>query len=105
LGKIVIACYRPKPGKQSELEQLTSEHVAILRAEGLATDRIPIAARSKDGTIVEVFEWASQEAIDRAHESAEVRNLWGRYEAACDYVKVVDLAEAGDVWATFEPLD
>ena len=85
--------------------QLTREHVPLLRAQRLATNHPLTVCRAKDGTIVEVFEWASQEAIDRAHESAEVRNLWGRYEAACDYVKVVDLAEAGDVWATFEPLD
>ncbi|WP_297535050.1 hypothetical protein, partial [Nitrobacter sp.] len=36
-----------------------------LRAEGLVTDREPIIAVAADGTVIEVFEWVSQEAISR----------------------------------------
>jgi hypothetical protein len=58
-GSIVIVAYKPKPGKEADLLQLTREHVPLLRAEGLATDRPVIACQAKDGTIVEVFEWAT----------------------------------------------
>jgi hypothetical protein len=105
VGIVVIACYRPKAGKDAELEALTHEHVPILRGEGLVTDRVPIIARSMDGTIVEVFEWESQEAIDNAHENAEVLKLWKRYGDVCDYVKVVDLDEASQMWAMFTPVN
>ena len=105
MGVIVIACYRPKPGKDAQLEALTLEHVSTLRGLGLATPRAPIVARSKDGTIVEMFEWTSQEAIENAHEQPEVVKMWQRYGEVCDYVKVADLPEAGDMWASFVPLN
>ena len=105
MGVMVVACYRPKPGKDKELEQLTSEHVDILRAQGLATSRRPIAGRAQDGTVVEVFEWVSQDAIDRAHENPEVLKLWQRYGEVCDYVKLADVPESSQMWASFVPLN
>jgi hypothetical protein len=59
MGKFVIVAYRPRPGKEQELLQLTREHLPILRSEGLATDRPSYVMKSADGTIVEVFEWKS----------------------------------------------
>ena len=57
MGDMVIVAYRPKPGKEEELLALTRGHVPELRRLGLATDRTTLAMRSKDGIIVEVFEW------------------------------------------------
>lgn len=105
MGVMVVACYRPKPGKDAELEELTREHVDILRTQGLATDRRPIVGRSQDGTVVEVFEWTSQDAIDRAHENPEVLKLWQRYGEVGDYVKLADVAESSQMWASFVPLN
>ena len=104
MGKISIACYRPKPGRDADLLQLTREHIPILRKERLVTDRAPYAMRAKDGTIVEVFEWESDDAIDRAHRNPEVAKLWERYAAVCDYVSLSTLAEAQDMFAGFEPI-
>jgi quinol monooxygenase YgiN len=105
MGVVVIACYRPKPGKNAELEALMREHVPILHTEALVTDRVPNAMRAKDGTIVEVFEWASSAAIEAAHKNPAVLALWERYAAVCDYVKLTDLAESADLFAAFTPLD
>jgi hypothetical protein len=105
MGVITIACYRPKAGKQAELEALMLEHVPILRGQGLVTERTPIAMRSKDGTVVEVFEWLSQAAIDSAHTNPEVLKLWERYGAVCDYVRLPELAEGADLFAGFTALD
>jgi hypothetical protein len=41
-GVTVLAVYRPKPGKAAELDRLVAGHLAILRAEGLACDYLPI---------------------------------------------------------------
>ncbi|HEV7180705.1 MAG TPA: hypothetical protein VGN11_12605 [Candidatus Baltobacteraceae bacterium] len=105
MGVISVACYRPKPGKEHDLEALMREHVPVLQAESLATDRESIIMRAKDGTIVEIFEWASREMTDAAHSNPAVLAMWERFNAACDYVKVSDLAESHDQWASFEPLD
>jgi hypothetical protein len=100
---LVIVAYKPKPGKESDLLQLTREHVPLLRAEGLATDHPVTACRAKDGTIVEVFEWADG-AIARAHTNPFVLKLWERYAVACDIVPLSSLLEASNMFASFTPL-
>jgi len=101
---IVIVAYKPKPGKEADLLQLTREHVPLLRAEGLATDHPVTACQAKDGTVVEVFEWAAG-GVERAHTNPVVRGLWERYAAACDVVPLVSLAEASNMFASFTPVD
>ena len=101
---MVIVAYRPRPGKEALLLELTRQHLPLLRAQGLATARPSYAMRSADGTIVEVFEWTSQAAIDAAHGNPEVAKMWGRYAEACEYVPLKSLKEAADLFAGFEPL-
>ena len=71
MGNMVIVACRPKPGCEDELLVLTRHHVPKLRRLGLATDRTILAMRSKDGIIVEVFEWQDG-AIDAVHTNPEV---------------------------------
>jgi len=66
-GVIVIAAYRPKPGKEEELLDLVRNRVPILRKEGLVTDRTPTIMRASEGTIIEISEWKSQETTGRIH--------------------------------------
>jgi hypothetical protein len=103
-GAIVIVAYKPKPGKEAELLQLTREHVPLLRSEGLATDRPVTACQAKDGTIVEVFEWVAG-GTEKVHTNPVVLKLWERYAAACDYVPLAMLAESSTQFASFTPLD
>jgi quinol monooxygenase YgiN len=104
MGRIVIVGYKPKPGNAEQLRALAKEHVDILRSEGLVTDRPPIVMEAKDGTLVEVFEWKSKEAIDGAHANPRVLELWERYAAVCDYVPVGTLEEAGQLFSEFTPV-
>ena len=101
---LVIVAYRPKPGKDAELLELTREHVPLLRREGLATDRPVVAARALDGTIVEVFEWVPG-AVERAHSNPVVLKLWERYAASCEIVPLNQLAESSTMFASFAPLN
>jgi len=105
LPEIVIALYRPKPGREAELAAIVDTHVAELRELGLVTDRAPIVARSRrDGTIVEAFEWASAEAIARAHAHPAVQAIWERFAECAEYPTFGQLAEAGEMFAGFEPV-
>jgi hypothetical protein len=63
MGSISVACYKPRTGKEEALLELVRNHLPPLRAEGLVTDRIPIVMRTESGTIIEIFEWVSKEAI------------------------------------------
>lgn len=103
MGRIVIACYRPKPGQAEALHALACTHHLRLYEQGLATRRRPIAMVARDGTLLEVFEWKSQRAIDEAHHNPAVLQMWSEYAAVCDYVPVGQIAGAAELFAGFEP--
>ena len=103
-GVCVIVAYRPKPGKEKEILELVRERVPTLRKEGLVTDRVPTIMRAKDGTIIEVSEWKSRDAIDAAHKNPNVLAMWDKFFAVCDCVPLKTLAEANEMFAGFEPV-
>ena len=103
MERIVIAAYKPKPGKAEALYLLAKTHVERLRKEGLVTAREPIIMLAGDGTLVEVFEWLSDEAISNAHHNPEVLKMWGEYAQVCDYVPVATVPEAANLFSTFNP--
>jgi hypothetical protein len=105
MGIIVIAGYKPKPGKGGALKELMKTHLPRLKAENLVTDRKSIMMEAADGTILEVFEWVSAEAIQSAHTNPAVLEMWGEYAEVCDYVPVGSLAEANNLFSGFRPLD
>ena len=105
MGRIVIVGYRPKPGKRVALRRLILDHVAILRSQGLVTDRIPITMEAQDGTVVEVFEWKSKAAIESAHTNPVVLEMWSEYGEVCDYIPVSDVPEASELFSEFTPID
>jgi quinol monooxygenase YgiN len=104
-GVCVIVAYRPKPGKEREVLALVRERVPTLLKEDLVTNRAPVIMRAKDGTIIEVSEWKSHEAIDAAHKNPNVLAMWEKFFAVCDCVPLKTLAEAEEMFAGFEPVD
>jgi quinol monooxygenase YgiN len=103
-GVIVIVAYRPKPGKEGETLDLVRSRVPTLREEALVTDRTPIIMRARDGTIIEVSEWKSKEAIDAAHKNPNVLAMWNRFFAVCDCIPLNTLPESAEMFAGFEPI-
>jgi quinol monooxygenase YgiN len=105
MGIMVVVAYRPRPGKEARLLELTKEHYPILQQQGLVTDRRPYGMRAGDGTIIEVFEWKSQAAIDAAHTNPEVLKMWERYAEACEYTPLINIKECSNMFAGFEPIE
>ena len=105
MGRIVIVAYKPKPGKADALKELIKTHVPRLKKEGLVTDREPVIMETADNTVIEVFEWLSDEAIRLAHSNAAVHQMWAAYAEVCDYIPLNTLTEAGDLFAEFKPLN
>ena len=103
-GIVVIVAYRPKPGREAELLELVRNRVPTLRKEDLVTDRVPVIIRARDGTIIEVSEWKSQEAIEQAHRNPRVLEMWDKFFALCDCVPLKTLPEADTMFAGFEPV-
>lgn len=105
MGRIVIACYKPKVNKDKELKDLVRDHHKILLSEGLVTERDSIIMEAKDGTIVEVFEWLSQEAIEEAHSNLIVQEMWLKFEELCDLIPVGNIAESSNLFSEFSPIN
>jgi len=105
MGRFVIVAYRPHAGKEQRLLELTREHLPILRSQGLATERPSYVMRATDGTIIEVFEWKSAEAIAEAHQNRVWQEMCGRYSEACEYISLENLSECKDRFAEFDPVD
>jgi quinol monooxygenase YgiN len=104
MGRFVIVAYAPKSGKADALLTAVRKHLEVLRAEGLVTDRPAYVMRAANGTVVEVFEWQSAEAIARAHSTPAVQALWAEFGAACEYRPLSSLAECQNLFAEFEPV-
>jgi hypothetical protein len=104
MGSISVACYKPRAGCEKALLELVHNHLPPLRSEGLVTERPSIIARTADGTIVEIFEWISQEAIAGAHQNPVVLELWKQFEAVCTYETPSNLPEFQKMFSHFEPL-
>jgi quinol monooxygenase YgiN len=101
---LAFATYKPKAGQDKALLELVKKHLPILRELQLATDRSNYIAKSKDGTIIEVFEWTSMNAINAAHQHPAVANIWEKMTMIADFIPMNSLPEAGRPFPGFEIL-
>ena len=104
MGQFVIVTFKPLYGKEEELREVVLNHVPTLQSIGLATSRPAYIMKSKNGTIVEVFEWVSQDAIAKAHEHPTVLEMWKKFESACEYKSLSEIEECKEMFPGFEPV-
>ena len=105
MGRFVIVAYTPKAGQEQALLAAVKKHLQVLRAEQLVTDRPAYVMRAGDGSIVEIFEWRSAEAVQQAHGNPAVQALWAEFGAACEYTPLTKLAEAHQMFAEFDAVE
>ena len=105
MERIVIVAYEPLPGKKEALEELAKEHWSRLNHLGFVSSREPIIVQAANGSIVEVFGWKSKEAMNKAHGSPEIREMWEEYAKVCTYIPVGKLEEANNLFSEFTPID
>ncbi|MEH7505092.1 antibiotic biosynthesis monooxygenase [Neobacillus drentensis] len=101
---IFMALYRPKPGKSEELLEVLKVHIPTLREEELITNRELLTLQAEDGTIIEIAEWRSTEAIERAHQSAAVMAVWDKIGSLAQLTSLSTLTEAQERFPNFKPL-
>ena len=104
MGILVICSYRPKPGHDEKARALMAGHVPLLRRHGLVTERDAIRGAGKDGELVEIFEWASEEKSRGAPTIADVGAHWKAMSEALDFVPLASLPEAQRPFAHFTPI-
>ena len=105
MANVVIAAYRPKPGREQQLLEIVRTHVPILRQQKLATSRPVQVLRASDGTLLEIFEWVSDEAVEKAHHDPVVKGLWDRFAQVSDFGTLASVPGAQEPFPHFEPVD
>ena len=101
MGLVLIACYKPIEGKEEELCSLIKTHAELIKSEGLATNRESILMKSKDNSVIEVFEWKSKEAFESAKTNPNVQKLWYMFSQISDFIPLSNLDETSEVFADF----
>ena len=79
-------------------------HLPLLRRHGLVTARPGVSGIGKDGALVEVFEWESEEKSRSAPAFPEIGNHWKKMADAMDFVGLASLPETQTPFAHFMPL-
>ena len=81
--------YRPKKGKEKEVEVLVKGHWPALSRAGLVTKdpaRVWKASDKRNGSVffVEMFSWRDGAASTTAHHTPAVKAVWGPMEPLLD---------------------
>ncbi len=64
-----------------------------------------VIAQSKDGTIIEVFEWTSLNAIHAAHQHPAVSDIWEKMTLIADFLPMSVLAKGQNPFPGFKVLN
>jgi quinol monooxygenase YgiN len=100
---ITMALYQPHEGKEEQLNEVLRNHIKTLETENLITSREPIRARAANGTVIEIFEWRSEQAKDAAHESPGVMRVWNEIMEIAEIKSLSSLDEANHPFPNFAP--
>lgn len=103
MGIIVIAHYRPHEGQKEAFIDLIREHQKALRASGLITDREFIEMEASDGTLLELFEWKSEEDSRAAHDNSAIQDVWRRMGEIGAFPVANELVEYQAPFSHFTP--
>lgn len=104
MSLIAIIAYKPLPGFDTGFKEVLKEHTRVLREEGLITDRDVYQMQALDGTVIEVFEWVSDQAKEEAHNHPKIMELWSRFYEYTEMAKLMDVMECHEPFASFRAL-
>lgn len=101
-SEYVISVYKAHEGKEKDVEKLLEKHSSLLRKEKFITERPYMVLRSPiDGAFIEIFEWASEKAVSRAHNHEGVMKLWDDLGVVANFMTLADLKEAKSKFPAF----
>jgi hypothetical protein len=101
---IALILYSPRKDREQELVEMLQNNIPVMRKLGLVTDREQIIARTKDGSILQVFEWKSEDSQDQAMAHPVCQEMWLKVGNISEFQKPAVLAEFNEVFSMFETL-
>lgn len=81
------------------MKKLVKQHTPLLYKEGLISGRPVTLLESRNGILIEIFEWASVNAKRKAHENSKILELWEKMEKTGRNVSLSRIGEADDLFA------
>ena len=87
--KTVICTFRVRNDSMTTFRELLDRHWPALRALELVTDtpeQVFVRDDEHDDSpmIVSIFEWASEDAAERAHDHPEIAEIWEAMDPRCE---------------------
>ena len=105
MSKVGVILYRPRKGKEEELLKHIRAAFPMLRRNGFLTERKIFGMKAKDGRILVVFEWISEDAFDKAGAHPEVQEYWMEADRISSFDKPASLPEFQRTLPEFEALN
>ena len=105
MSEIVFCVYKPKSGCKNKLLSCIKLNVPTLQKLGFATDRKPIICQSKEGQILEIFEWKSEASAKLAHSHPDVEAIWGKMEKYAEFSSLAKVLEADQPFVHLKAID
>lgn len=105
---VVLAVYRVAEKAQPQFLRVVAEKREYFQKTGYTTARSPILLRSGSSPefLIDIFEWASEQAIERAHSDPIVLRYWAEMERLWidGGLGLNQLPESDESFAGFEPV-
>lgn len=90
-----IVAQTPHQGKEEATIRKLKEHDVTLRKMGYTTERPVIWMRGvKEGHIIEVAEWRSQQKVEEGQNDPNVQGLWSEFDNLTTNTRLADLPDA-----------
>ncbi len=106
---VVLAVYRVAEKSQPDFFRVVSEKRTYFGKAGYTTSRSPVFLRSSANRefLIDIFEWASEEAIEKAHSDPIVLRYWSEMENLWidGGLGLAQLPESDEQFAGFEPVE
>jgi hypothetical protein len=101
---IALILYSPRKGREQELIEMLQHNIPVMRKLGLVTDREQILAGTKDGSIIQIFEWKSQDSQEQAMAHPVVQEMWLKAGNISEFQKPAAVAEFNEVFSMFKTI-
>lgn len=104
MAKIALIVYKPWKDKSKELIDSLLANIPVMRKLGLVTDREQIVAQSKDGCIIQIFEWREEASEEQAMAHPVVQEMWMKVSKMSEFKKPMDIAEFQEQLSKFDTI-
>jgi hypothetical protein len=103
--RLSLSAYRPRPGRRDDLLPHLRAEIAALRERGHITARPAPICGTPGGAYLVIAGWATETAVDDAHQDDVILEIWRRKEQLVEYIAPADLDRSDVPFASYDVLE